>query len=478
MLRPPTLVWLRRNLRAKDNLILKAASGRGGPVILVYIWGNDPAVGSVSRWWLERSLQSLDRDLRALDSRLILRKGNALKALQALIKESKAGAVLWDESFEPEQRKEDAKIRAALLRKGTFCDSINDSLLFNPARIFNRQGKPFKVFTPFWNHCLSLTEPSAPFQSYGRLISPSVWPRSEKIKDLKLGPKGKWPRKLAMFWDPGSEGALAALRVFLKKKIKDYPIQHNNPAVKGTSGLSPHLHFGEISIREVWHATRKHAASDRRPGSARSSEAFLRQLVWREFSYYLLYHFPGTVSRPLRKEFSKFPWKTNRRVLRAWQKGGTGYPIVDAGMRQLWGSGWMHNRVRMIVASFLVKDLLQPWQTGAAWFMDTLADADLANNTFGWQWTAGCGADAAPYFRIFNPVLQGEKFDPEGSYVRRWVPELSGMPSRFIHKPWQAPLEVLTKAGVKLGQNYPRPIIDHDAARKRALFAYDRTGKA
>jgi deoxyribodipyrimidine photo-lyase len=401
----------------------------------------------VSRWWLERSLQELDRDLRALGSRLILRKGEAVKALLALIKESKAGAILWDESFEPEQRKKDAKIRSILAQKGIFCDSINDSLLFNPARIFNQQGKPFKVFTPFWNHCLSLTEPSAPLQSCGKWIAPSVWPRSEKIRDLKLVPEGKWPRKLAMFWDPGSRGASTALRVFLKKKIKDYPIQHNYPAVNGTSGLSPHLHFGEISIREVWHKTRKHAASDRRPGSARSSEAFLRQLVWREFSYYLLYHFPGTVSRPLRKEFSKFPWKTNRRVLRAWQKGGTGYPIVDAGMRQLWGSGWMHNRVRMIVASFLVKDLLQPWQTGAAWFMDTLADADLANNTFGWQWTAGCGADAAPYFRIFNPVLQGEKFDPAGDYIRQWVPELATLPCPWIFRPWEAPEAVLRGPG-------------------------------
>jgi deoxyribodipyrimidine photo-lyase len=278
-------------------------------------------------------------------------------------------------------------------------------------------------------------------------------------------------------WDPGALGALVALRKFLERKIEDYPAGRDRPAIDGTSKLSAPLHFGEISARQVWHAVRKHMASDRRPGVVRSSEAFLRQIVWREFAHYLLFHFPETVSKPLRKEFMKFPWKKDRKLLRAWQRGMTGYPVVDAGMRQLLETGWMHNRVRMIAASFLVKDLLQDWRDGAAWFMEMLVDADLANNTFGWQWIAGCGADAAPYFRIFNPVLQGEKFDPQGDYVRRWVPELSKVPAKFIHSPWRAPSEVLLKAGVCLGKDYPAQLVDHDGARKRALFVYYRLRK-
>lgn len=278
-------------------------------------------------------------------------------------------------------------------------------------------------------------------------------------------------------WRPGARGASVALQDFLERKIGHYPVERDHPATDGTSRLSPHLHFGEISAREVWQEVRKHMASDRRPGVVRSSETFLRQLVWREFAHYLLFHFPETVSKPLRKEFLKFKWKKDARLFRAWQRGRTGYPVVDAGMRQLLATGWMHNRVRMIAASFLVKDLLQDWQDGAAWFMDTLVDADLAQNTLGWQWIAGCGADAAPYFRIFNPVLQGEKFDPQGDYVRRWVPELSKVPTRFIHSPWRASPEVLAKAGVRLGKDYPAPGVDHDAARKRALFAYSRMRK-
>jgi deoxyribodipyrimidine photo-lyase len=255
-------------------------------------------------------------------------------------------------------------------------------------------------------------------------------------------------------------------------------VDRDRPFLEGTSRLSSHLHFGEISARQVWHETRKHAGTARLPGSARASEAFLRQIIWREFAHYLLFHFPETADKPLRKEFLRLKWKKDAKLLRAWQKGKTGYPIVDAGMRELWSTGWMHNRVRMIVGSFLVKDLLQDWRDGASWFMETLADADLANNTFGWQWVAGCGADAAPYFRIFNPVLQGEKFDPEGAYVKQWVPELSKVPAKFIHGPWQAPADVLAKAGVRLGKDYPAPVVDHDAARKKALFSYYRLKKS
>jgi deoxyribodipyrimidine photo-lyase len=480
----PILVWFRRNLQLEDNVVLKTAVLRGGPVIPVFIEeapssssGAAPQSGrAASRWWLGRSLEDLGRDLAARGSRLILRRGIPSQVLRALIKETGASAVLWDRSFEPAQRKADDAIRKKITRMGIFCDALNDALLFEPAKILNKQGTPFKVFTPFWNHCLSLDEPAPPAPAV-KLAAPSRWPRSETIKTLGLKVRAKWISKLEPFWDPGAQGALAALRKFLKKKIEDYPVARDRPATDGTSRLSPHLHFGEISPRQVWHKVRKHMASDRRPGGLRASEAFLRQLVWREFAAYQIFHFPETVSKPLRKEFLEFKWKKDATLLRAWQKGMTGYPLVDAGMRQLWRTGWMHNRVRMIVASFLVKDLLQPWQDGAAWFMDTLVDADLANNTFGWQWVAGCGADAAPYFRIFNPVLQGEKFDPQGDYVRRWVPELSKVPARFIHSPWRAPSGILEKAGVRPGRDYPTPIVDHDDARKRALFTYERMRK-
>lgn len=471
------LVWLRRNLRVHDNLALAAAAGCGGAVIPVFIREKTLPEGAAMLWWLEHSLIQLQRDLLGLGSKLTLRSGDPLEVLRGFIQETGADAVFWDRSFEPAQRKADARIRMRLTREGIACHEVNDSLLFDPASILNKQGTPFKVFTPFWNHCLSLPGPALPMKSLAKLGAPSRWPSSVPLESFWHGPRAKWAQKFESFWQPGSQGAMGMLRKFLDEKAEHYLSERDCPSVEGTSRLSPHLHFGEISVREVWCEVHKHMASERRPGGVRASEAFLRQLVWREFSNYQLYHFPYTVSKPLRKEFSGFKWSNNARLLRAWKKGMTGYPLVDAGMRQLWETGWMHNRVRMIAASFLVKDLLQPWQKGAAWFLETLLDADLANNTFGWQWVAGCGADAAPYFRIFNPVLQGEKFDPQGAYVRRWVPELCKLPGRFIHAPWRASAEILEKAGIRLGKDYPLPVVDHDAARKRALFVYYRMGK-
>jgi deoxyribodipyrimidine photo-lyase len=470
----PILVWFRRNLRIDDNLVLREAVRRGGPVIPVFIRQRTAnGVATASGAWLDRSLNKFARELSRKGSRLVARSGDPLEVLKKLIKETEAAAVLWDKSFEPIQRETDDRICAQLTRSGVLCSMINDALLFDPGRILNKQETPFKVFTPFWNHCLSLGEPPEP-QPCPRLISPSKWPRSEELR-VKIP---KWAKKIEHGWKPGSDGARQALKRFLDGRIENYPVDRDRPFLEGTSRLSSHLHFGEISARQVWHETRKHAGTARLPGSARASEAFLRQIIWREFAHYLLFHFPETADKPLRKEFLRLKWKKDAKLLRAWQKGKTGYPIVDAGMRELWSTGWMHNRVRMIVGSFLVKDLLQDWRDGASWFMETLADADLANNTFGWQWVAGCGADAAPYFRIFNPVLQGEKFDPEGAYVKQWVPELSKVPAKFIHGPWQAPADVLAKAGVRLGKDYPAPVVDHDAARKKALFSYYRLKKS
>ncbi len=471
--RSPVLVWFRRNLRLDDNRVLKTAFESGGPVIPIFIL-TPGKVRSASEGWLMRSLQELDQELLNRGSRLRIRSGDPGEVLGRLARETGVQRVFWDRSFEPLQKQVDQKVRARLTRSGIRCEEINDSLLFDPGTILTKQGTPFKVFTPFWNHCLSLKEPAAPAPCPARLPAPSKWPRSEELR-VKIP---KWAKKIEPFWKPGAEGARKALKRFLDGSIENYPKDRDRPFLEGTSRLSPHLHFGEISARQVWHAVREQSAKARRPGTARASEAFLRQLVWREFAHYLLFHFPETASEPLRKEFGRFEWKKDPKALRAWQKGLTGYPVVDAGMRELWNTGWMHNRVRMIAGSFLVKDLLQDWQRGAAWFMETLVDADLANNTFGWQWVAGCGADAAPYFRIFNPMLQGEKFDPEGAYVKRWVPELSGLPAKYIHTPWKAPAEVLKKAGVRLGKDYPFPVVDHDAARKRALFSYYRLKKS
>jgi deoxyribodipyrimidine photo-lyase len=306
----------------------------------------------------------------------------------------------------------------------------------------------------------------------GNVIAPAQWPKSEERSALALLPRLGWAEGFAERWQPGEAGALKRLKHFSARAMASYAEQRNFPEVDGTSALSPHLHFGEIGPRQIWAAVRAQSKESGIFPASRGAQVFLSEVGWREFAGHLLYHFPQTPAAPLREEFAAFPWVKSKTLLRAWQKGLTGYPIVDAGMRQLWRTGWMHNRVRMIVASFLVKHLRISWEEGAAWFWDTLVDADLASNTFGWQWSAGCGADAAPYFRIFNPILQGKKFDPDGGYVRRWVPELDRLPSDFIHEPWTAPPLVLAAAGVTLGENYPAPVVAHGAAREAALAGF------
>jgi deoxyribodipyrimidine photo-lyase len=337
--------------------------------------------------------------------------------------------------------------------------------------VTNQQGRAFQVFTAYWRACAKLPRPSAPTAAPRRVPAPTVWPASVSLGDLALEPSIDWAGGLRAAWKPGVRGAAGKLRQFLNEGFTSYTTGRDRPDLAGTSRLSPHLHFGEISPRQVWHALRSRLVKSRSANADAAAQAYLRDLGWREFAHHLLLHFPRTVAEPLRPQFARFPWSRDTRSLRAWQRGRTGYPIVDAGMRELWTTGWMHNRVRMIVASFLVKHLLIDWRAGAAWFWDTLVDADLANNTLGWQWVAGCGADAAPYFRIFNPVLQGRKFDPDGGYVRRWVPELAALPPEWIHAPWEAPQAVRGSASVRLGEHYPRPIVDHRFARDRALRA-------
>lgn len=473
----PSLVWFRADLRLHDQPALAAARERGGPVIPIFLWAPEEeapwAPGAASRWWLHQSLQALEGSLRELGSRLILRCGPAVETLPALLRETKADAVFWNRRYEPAMIARDTRLKDSLRSSGVIVESFNAALLHEPWTISNPSRKPFQVFTPFWKHCLTQPDPEPPRPAPSSLPAPNVWPRSARREELKLEPILDWAAGLRRAWQPGETGARLQLERFLKTALPTYSELRDRPDQPGTSRLSPHLHHGEISPREIWHALAERAATALQP--AWRSSQFLTELGWREFAHHLLFHFPTTPEQPLRTEFRRFPWRKDAALLKGWQQGRTGYPIVDAGMRELWATGFMHNRVRMVVASFLVKDLLLSWTEGARWFWDTLVDADLAQNTLGWQWSAGCGADAAPYFRIFNPVSQGEKFDPQGAYVRQWCPELAALPDEWLHSPWEAPADVLASAKVILGRTYPEPMVNHTIAREVALEAFQRT---
>lgn len=498
-----SIVWFRQDFRLADNPALHAALERGGVVTPVFVWSPDEegdwSPGGATKWWLHQSLKALDKSLRERGARLVIRRGPALETLRGLLKETGATAVFWNRRYEPAITARDAQIKNGLRAGGFEVESFNAALLHEPWTIQNQSGRPFQVFTPFWKHCLSKPDPAAPLPAPPKIKSPAKWPMSLALEELELEPKKEWAGGIRIAWQPGEAGAMTEFQRFVACGFDNYSGQRNRPDVPGTSRLSPHLHFGEISPRQIWHGLRQMAErgapvsdparSERLQSKSRAggrcsgdegwrSSQFLAEIGWREFAHHLLFHFPHTTHEPLRSEFKNFPWRKEPAWLRAWEKGRTGFPIVDAGMRELWATGWMHNRVRMIVASFLVKDLLLPWQSGAAWFWDTLVDADLAQNTLGWQWTAGCGADAAPYFRVFNPQSQGEKFDPNGDYVRRWCPELAKLPMEHIHAPARAPADVLTRAGITLGVNYPEPIVSHAIAREVALEALAKIKKA
>lgn len=477
----PAIVWFRHDLRLADNSALRMAAERGGAVIPVFIWApaeeGDWPPGSASCYWLHQSLASLSEELKKAGSRLIIRRGDSLAELGRLIDQSGAGAVYYNRRYEPAALQRDAVISSRLRRRGLIVENYNDNLLFDPAQIFNKQGRPFRIFTPFWRHCRAFGEPSSPLPAPRSLKAPVRWPSSIRLNSLQLEPSADWTGGIRATWTFGARGCRCALRDFLHDGLEAYPLQRDYPGVRGVSRLSPRLHFGEISPRQVWYAVRHHEAGRGRLTESSPAEAWLRQLGWREFAYHLLFHFPQTPSSPLNEDFLDFPWQRDTDNLPLWQKGRTGYPIVDAGMRELWYTGYMHNRVRMIVASFLVKDLLVHWLEGARWFWDTLIDADLANNTLGWQWAAGCGADAAPFFRIFNPVRQSERFAADGAYIRYWIPELKRLSNAAVLAPWQADRGELKKAGVVLGETYPEPIVDHRQARQRALTALERIRK-
>jgi len=476
-----SLLWFRQDLRLADNPALLAAVRHGGPIIPVFIWSPEEEgqwqPGAASRWWLHQSLSQLDASLRQRGSRLIIRRGPTLKAIRELVDHSAATAVYWNRRYEPAVIDRDSRVKATLHQDGVIAESFNSSLLFEPWTVRNHNGEPYRVFSAFWKACLRHPDPPSPEDAPSHIELPLHWPATLKLTELGLEPAIDWTGGLGACWCPGEAGASEQLNRFLEEALSDYPTGRERPDRPGTSRLSPHLHFGEVSVRQVWFAVRGLRPVSRTRHRAEAIRVYASELGWREFAHQLLFHFPHTPEQPLRKEFAAFPWEPDRENLAAWQGGRTGYPLVDAGMRELWHTGWMHNRVRMVVASFLVKDLLIPWQEGATWFWDTLVDADLANNTLGWQWTAGCGADAAPYFRIFNPVSQGEKFDPNGDYVRHWIPELDRLPREWVHKPWEAPASVLTDAGIELGRTYPQPIVDHRKARSRALEALQRIKK-
>lgn len=443
------LLWFRQDLRLRDNPALLDAVA-AGEILPVYIL-DDAWMGAASCWWLHHSLARLQQ---SLDGRLLLFRGDAQRVIRDIVKQEQVTAVCWNRCYEPWRITRDKAIKSSLEAAGVSVNTSNGSLLWEPWQILKQDKTFYKVFTPYYrNGCLQAAEPRFPLDAPKAIRYARHSLKSLSLDELNLLPSIPWYEGMAGEWTPGEAGASDRLSVFLKSAIKQYKTNRNVPSIEGTSRLSPHLHFGELSPNQAWYAAR-HAVS--RGGE--NLDTFLSELGWREFSYYLLFHFPELPTKNFNSKFDHFPWRKDNKALRAWQQGKTGIPIVDAGMRELWQTGYMHNRVRMIVASFLVKNLLIDWREGEAWFRDCLVDADLANNCASWQWVAGSGADAAPYFRIFNPVLQGEKFDSRGVYVRHYCPELMSVPDKYIHKPWLIP-----------GGDFPPPMVDLSQSRTRAL---------
>ena len=471
MARPVSLHWFRQDLRLADNPALTAAA-QDGAVIPVYILDDyhagDHKMGGASRWWLHHSLHALND---SLDGKLVVLRGDPATHLAALAAVSGAVSVHWNRCYEPWRIARDTEIKADLAARGLVVESHNGSLLWEPWEVTKADGTPYRVFTPYFRRgCLSAQPPRQPLTVPSELVLATSDGQAAGIDGLELLPDTGWDKMLAPHWQIGEAGAIARLAAFIDQDVLGYKEGRNFPALPNVSRLSPHLHWGEVSPNKVWHAVK-----DRMEAGVINQEDgdhFLSELGWREFSHALLYYFPDLPRQNLQPRFDKFAWKDDADSLHCWQCGQTGYPIVDAAMRQLWQTGYMHNRLRMIVGSFLVKNLRLHWHHGEAWFWDCLVDADLANNSAGWQWIAGCGADAAPYFRIFNPITQASKFDPSGEFIRQFVPEIAGLADAYLFSPWTAPRQVLDAANVVLGQTYPHPIVDVKSSRLDALAAF------
>ncbi len=461
------LFWFRQDLRIHDNPALRMACEQHQQLIPLYIKEKQSTLpmGGAQHWWLHHSLTALKQSLQNKDLDLYLIEAEPLSLLKQLIATHHIDAIYWNRCYEPAYRRRDQEIKAQLRALGIKVISCNGSLLQEPWQVLNKSGSYFKVFTPYWRQAKSQIH----LETIQQIEQwPALYPlQSATLEEWNLLPQNpNWASEFSLTWQPGEQGAWEKMDDFITNQLANYAHDRNIPAIIGTSKIAPHLHFGEISPQRLWIEVQQKMHD---PLCDQNSAAtFLSEIGWREFSYQLLYHVPELPEQPLKKAFNAFPWAHNEELLRCWQKGLTGYPIVDAGMRELWAHGTMHNRVRMIVASFLTKHLLIDWRYGAAWFWDTLLDADLANNSASWQWVAGCGADAAPYFRIFNPTAQGEQFDPSGFYVKQWVPELAHLPVKWIHKPWEAPANLRAKSP------YPAPIVDHAWARQRALDSYQQ----
>lgn len=472
------LVWLRDDLRLDDNPALTAAVATGRPVVVLY--GLDevsPGVrplGAASRWWLHRSLTALGDSIAARGGRLVLRRGPAEVVVPAVIEAGGIDTVFWNRRYRPAEVEIDRAIAADLGARGLRTHAFQATVLFEPGAIRTATGGPYRVFTPFWRAARAATPPRAPLPAPARLPAPAVPIDGDRLDDWGLTPRAPdWSGGLAATWTPGEAGAEVRLAAFLERGIYSYADDRDRPDRDVTSHLSPHLRFGEISPFTLWAALADLEARAAAPARVHFDKV-RAELGWREFSHHLLVHHPDLHRRNVQPRFDAFPWRDDPAFVAAWRAGRTGYPLVDAGMRELWTTGTMHNRVRMVTASFLVKHGAIDWRVGEAWFWDTLVDACPANNPASWQWVAGSGADAAPYFRIFNPVTQGRTFDPDGAYVRRWVPELARLPAEVIHAPWTARGPVSAAAGVRLGETCPDPIVDHALARERALAAFAR----
>ncbi|MBB4121844.1 cryptochrome/photolyase family protein [Martelella radicis] len=468
----PAIYWIRKDLRIADNRALLAAAENGRPVIPLFICEDDRAgaLGGAQSWWLERSLARLGESYEKLGVGLVLKSGDPAEIIPDLIRETGAEAVYWNRRYAPDGIKTDKALKQKLKAEDITVESFGGHILHEPSKFRTKTGGPYKVYTPFWKAFSAEPHVPDPLDAPERLEKPGAMPESERLADWALYPgKPDWAEGFEPIWTPGEAGACERLDRFLDEIAEDYAASRDRPDIEATSMLSAHLALGEISPATVWH--RVNAARDL---SAENRKKYLQELVWRDFCHHLLFHAPDLATINWNDRFDGFDWSDDDKAFEAWKRGRTGYPIVDAGMRQLWAEGTMHNRVRMIAASFLIKDLMIDWRRGEAWFRDTLVDADPASNPANWQWVAGSGADAAPFFRIFNPVLQGEKFDPKGDYVRRYVPELEAMPAKHIHAPFDAPEKALKEAGVTLGETYPKPLVDHKTARKNALAAFEK----